>query len=52
VQVRTRGGAWTTTIQRAGQGTLTAAMLGDPDEVAVSAIGATGIAGPATVVVP
>jgi uncharacterized lipoprotein YddW (UPF0748 family) len=52
VQVRSRGGAWTTTIQRAGQGTLTAAMLGDPDEVAVSAIGATGIAGPPTVVVP
>ena len=52
VQARGRDGRWTTTVQPAGKGTLAAGAFGtdDPDEVAITAIGVTGIAGAATVI--
>jgi hypothetical protein len=54
VQTRGRDGKWTSSLRPAGEGQLTAGSFGtaDPDEVAVTAIGATGIASTATVVAP
>jgi uncharacterized lipoprotein YddW (UPF0748 family) len=54
IQTRGRDGKWTSSLRPAGEGQLTAGSFGtvDPDEVAVTAIGATGIASTATVVAP
>jgi uncharacterized lipoprotein YddW (UPF0748 family) len=54
IQTRGRDGEWTTTLRPAGGGQLAALALGteDPDEVAVTAISATGVASAATVVAP
>jgi hypothetical protein len=45
---------WTTTIRRAGEGKVAATAFGtnDPDEVAVTALGVSGVASEATVIVP
>jgi uncharacterized lipoprotein YddW (UPF0748 family) len=52
VQVRSRDGRWSTSLEPAGKGILavTTPASTDADEIAVSAIGPTGIAGPATLV--
>jgi uncharacterized lipoprotein YddW (UPF0748 family) len=54
IQTRGRDGKWTWSLRPAGAGQLTAGSFGtaDPDEVAVTAIGDTGIASTATIVAP
>src|SRR6185503_17718384 len=46
IQTRGRDGVWTTAVRPAGEGKLGVAAFGtnDPDEIAVTAIGVTGIA--------
>ena len=46
IQTRGRDGVWTTTLRPAGEGKLGVFAFGtnDPDEIAVTAIGVTGIA--------
>jgi len=53
IQARGRDGRWTSSVQPAGKGTISIGALktADPDEIAVSAIGLTGVAGPPTLVV-
>ena len=54
IQTRGRDGRWTTTVRGAGEGRLAASTYGtaDADEVAVTAVSATGVAGTATLVAP
>jgi len=54
IQTRGRDGRWTTTLRPAGLGQLAASAFGtaDPDEVAVTAVGTTGIASTPTLVAP
>jgi len=54
IQARGRDGAWTTTLRPAGDGRLTPGAFGtdDPDEVAVTAIGVTGVASPPSITLP
>jgi uncharacterized lipoprotein YddW (UPF0748 family) len=54
IQTRGRDGQWTTTLRSAGDGRLAASAFGtsDPDEVAVTAISATGIASAPSLVAP
>lgn len=54
IQTRGRDGAWSMTLRPAGEGRLGAAAFGtaDPDEIAVTALSETGVAGPPTVVTP
>jgi len=54
IQSRDRDGTWTSTLRPASSGQMTTESFGaaDPDEVAVTAIGATGVASPATIVAP
>lgn len=54
IQTRGRNGAWTTTLRPAGEGHVGAAAMGttDPDEIAVTAISATGMASEPAIVTP
>ncbi|HEY9230125.1 MAG TPA: family 10 glycosylhydrolase [Gemmatimonadaceae bacterium] len=54
IQTRTRDGVWTTTVRHAGENNVEAMAFGttDPDEVAVTALGVSGIASPPAVVTP
>ena len=54
IQTRGRDGRWATTLRPGGVDQLGAGAFGttDPDEVAVSAISATGVASAATIVAP
>jgi uncharacterized lipoprotein YddW (UPF0748 family) len=54
VQAHGRAHRWTTTIQPAASGTLSAGAFGtdDPDEIAVRAVSPTGVVGPPSIVVP
>lgn len=54
VQARGRDGHWSTSLRPAGEGKALAAPLGtnDPDEIAVTAISPTGVAGEPTIVTP
>jgi len=54
IQTRGRDGRWVTSLRPTGEGRLLAGALGtnDPDEIAVTAISATGVAGEATIVTP
>ena len=54
IQTRGRDGVWATTLRPAGGGRQAAPAFGtnDPDEIAVSAIGETGVASVPTIVVP
>lgn len=54
IQTRGRDGRWTTTLRPAGDGRFEASAFGtaDPDEVAVTAITATGVASVATLIAP
>jgi uncharacterized lipoprotein YddW (UPF0748 family) len=54
IQTRGRDGAWTTSLRPVGEGKLTAGALGtnDPDEIAVTAISATGVASTPTIITP
>ncbi len=54
IQVRSRDGKWSSTLRPglAGQMTTESFGVADPDEVAVTAIGATGMASTATIVAP
>jgi uncharacterized lipoprotein YddW (UPF0748 family) len=54
IQTRGRDGVWITNLRPAGEGQLGAAALGtnDPDEVAVTAISATGVASEPAIIVP
>ncbi|HMA24978.1 MAG TPA: hypothetical protein VKP00_13310, partial [Gemmatimonadaceae bacterium] len=54
IQVRSRDGKWLSTLRPglAGQMTTESFGVADPDEVAVTAIGATGMASTATIVAP
>ena len=54
VQTRGRDGVWLTTLRPMGEGRLGAGAFGatDPDEVAVTAIGLTGVASAPTVIAP
>jgi hypothetical protein len=54
IQTRGRDGKWTSSLRAAGEGQLSVGAFGtsDPDEVAVTAIGATGVASTPTVVAP
>lgn len=54
IQTRGRDGRWATTLRPAGDGRLEASAFGTagPDEVAVTAITATGVASVATLVAP
>jgi hypothetical protein len=54
IQTRGRDGVWLTTLRPVSEGRLAAAAFGTayPDEVAITAIGLTGVASMATVVAP
>ena len=54
IQTRGKDGQWTTTVRHAGEGKLGATAFGtnDPDEVAVTALGASGVASSATIIIP
>jgi hypothetical protein len=54
IQARGRDGRWSSTLRPAGSGQATTESFGtsDPDEVAVTAIGATGVASIPTIVAP
>jgi uncharacterized lipoprotein YddW (UPF0748 family) len=54
IQTRGSDGQWTTTVRHAGDGQVGAMAYGTsaPDELAVTAIGVSGVASTATVVVP
>ena len=54
VQTRARDGRWTTNVRPAGGGMLPSDAFGteDPDEVAVTAISATGVASAPTIISP
>jgi hypothetical protein len=54
IQTRGADGVWMTTLRPAREGQLGAAAFGtnSPDEIAVSAIGLTGVASVATVIAP
>jgi uncharacterized lipoprotein YddW (UPF0748 family) len=54
IQTHGRDGRWTTTLRPAGSGQLAATAFGtnDPDEVAVTAISATGMASVPTLIAP
>jgi hypothetical protein len=54
IQTRNSSGAWTTSLRPTGEGQLIASVLGgaDIDEIAVSAISATGVASVPTIVTP
>lgn len=54
IQTRGRDGAWTTNLRPAGEGKLAAGAFGtnDPDEVAVTAISATGVASDPAIITP
>ncbi|MEO7086203.1 MAG: family 10 glycosylhydrolase, partial [Gemmatimonadaceae bacterium] len=52
IQTRGRAGVWASSLRPAGDGRLAASAFGtvDPDEIAVTAVGATGMASAPTVV--
>ena len=52
IQTLGRDGVWITTLRPANEARLSAASFGTayPDEVAITAIGLTGVAGMATVI--
>jgi uncharacterized lipoprotein YddW (UPF0748 family) len=52
IQTRGRAGVWTSTLRPAGDGRLAASAFGtvDPDEVAVTAVGMTGVTSAPTLV--
>ncbi|HEX3866047.1 MAG TPA: family 10 glycosylhydrolase [Gemmatimonadaceae bacterium] len=54
IQTRGRSGAWVTTLRPAGDGRLAASAFGttDPDEVAVTAIGVSGMASAPSIIQP
>ena len=54
IQTRGRNGVWTTALRPTGEGKLGVFAFGtnDPGEIAVTAIGATGIASPPSVIAP
>jgi uncharacterized lipoprotein YddW (UPF0748 family) len=54
IQTRGRDGVWMTTLRPSGEARLAAGAFGtaNPDEVAVTAIGLTGVASAATVIAP
>ena len=54
IQTRGRNGLWTTALRPTGEGKLGVFAFGtnDPDEIAVTAIGATGLASAPTLIAP
>ena len=54
IQTRGRDGVWTTSVRRAGDENMGAASFGthEPDEIAVTALGVSGVASQPTVITP
>jgi len=54
IQTRGRNGVWTTALRPSGEGKLGVFAFGtnDPDEIAVTAIGVTGVASVPSLVAP